>query len=176
MAFEAPSQGGLKLLLCVHLLNVFHLVLPKKKGMYSLSDLMAVCRHLFGHLFQVEGHLRGTKVPSHQSPQGDEAEKKPVKEMYRLNMPFKCRLSVPTSHAFQLFPSFPTWLRQRGVSICYRFFHAFPGYSGTSLSPSVPVFLFPLLFHLPLFALIPLSIPTHLSWPPCRVRLQLACH
>lgn len=134
----------------------------------------------------MEGHWLGTKVSSHFRAIWPRKKRKSKWKKWITTLCFlNACLSVPTSHAFHPLPSFPTWLRQRGVSIGYPFLHASfltPCFCLMFLSPSIHPFFVPSLPSLcfcPLFLYLfdlfsPLSIRTHLSGLLCWVQLNTA--
>lgn len=127
----------------------------------------------------MEGHWLGTKGPSHfrVNQSGQAKKKKQVKGTYHHIMPYYAflmpRLSVPIPHAFHPpLPSFPTWLRQRAVSIGSPFSPRLPGllqhffltscfYLMFGLSPSIS--LCSLLIFLSLIRFFFLSISIYMS-------------
>ena len=134
----------------------------------------------------------GTNAPSHSGVIRLKNEKKifGMKDLYRHNM--LSEMSLPLfPPLMRLTPSFPTWPRQRELTIGYPFLHAFQGYFSTSFSPPVCLMFLPL--SPSIFSLFPLFPPyvsvttpfsPHFMCPHpsfhadlCRrVQLQLACH
>lgn len=95
----------------------------------------------------MEGHWLGTKVSSHFRAIWPRKKRKSKWKKWITTLCFlNACLSVPTSHAFHPLPSFPTWLRQRGVSNGYPFLHASfltPCFCLMFLSPSIHPFFVP---------------------------------
>lgn len=148
---------------------------------------MQVLRLCAGFYLFVDFKWRDTKVSSHFRAIRPRKKRKSKWKKWITTLCFlNACLSVPTSHAFHPLPSFPTWLRQRGVSIGYPFsprllsHPLFLSHVSLSFHPSflcslssLPTFLSPFpSIYLAFFP--PLSIRTHLSGLLCWVQLNTA--
>ncbi len=136
------------------------------------------------------GTLAGNKRPQSFQSESEWSGKEKKKLSERNLSPYYAFLMPLSlcSHSSCLSPPFhhfPLGSDKEELALVPPFLHAFQGYPSASFSPPVSVwrsaslhpslfvsssslFLSPLLFCLHLSALNPLSIPTRLSWPPCR--------
>lgn len=136
------------------------------------------------------GNKRAQSLQSESEWPGKKEKEKKKKSSERNLSPYYAFLMPLSlcSHSSCLSPPFhhfPLGSDKAEFALVPPFLHAFQGYPGASFSPPVSVwrsaslhpslfvsssslFLSPLLFRLHLSVRNPLSIPTRLSWPPCR--------